>query len=229
MRSTRFLMLFVSLTIVLSFSSLQLYAGEFRDEFNSSQLNTNVWKITKAGKGSFEIKDGKLSIISPAIADGVMLYYNKEITNENIFIEAKIDISGVGTDGSFGFTDAIIDPQLNTDVHPHLNAQFVILPAAWGINDDLRGGRLFDGGGEHVFAVDLKGDTLTWYVDDKEVGKSNRKAESRFFFISPDMYTSHYIGTFAIDYIELSGDGVSAAVSPVGRFATFWGDIKNCK
>ncbi|MGQ9608242.1 MAG: hypothetical protein ACUVWN_03000 [bacterium] len=236
MNLIRFMILYASIVISFGFFVPQLYGGEYKDDFNSDQLNSSIWKITKAGKGSFEIKDGKLYLISPSVADGVILYWNKEITNEDIFIEARIDISGVGTDGSFGFTDAIIDPQLNTNFHPHLNAQFVILLASWGLNDDLRGkpefkGRIADGiydkaGGEHIFAVELKGANLIWFVDGKEVGKSERKAKSRFFMISPDQYISHYIGTFAIDYIKLSGKGASVT-SFNKKFTTFWGDIKS--
>lgn len=236
MQSRIWILIILILSYMLSDSSLlRLEAGQLTDEFNSAQLNDKFWKITKAGKGSFEIKDGKLYLISPGVADGVMLYWNKEITNEDLLIEAKIDISGVGTDGTFGFTDVIIDPQVNTDVHPHLNAQFVILLATWGINDDLRGkpehkGRLFDGsydkpGGEHKFAVELQGNAIKWYVDGKEVGQSERKAKSRFFTISPDQYTSHYVGTFAIDYIKLSGEGV-LAVSSKDKLTTTWGYAK---
>ena len=229
------LIIFILSYMLFASSLLQLEAGQYIDEFNSAQLNEKYWKVTKAGKGSFEIKDGKLYLISPGVADGIMFYWNKEITNEDLLIEAKIDISGVGTDGTFGFTDVIIEPQVNTDVHPHLNAQFVILIATWGINDDLRGkpdhkGRLFNGsydkpGGEHIFAVELQGNAIKWYVDGKEVGQSERKAKSRFFTISSDQYTSHYVGTFAIDYIKLSGEGVSA-VSSKDKLTTTWGCTK---
>ncbi len=65
MKLIRFLMLYVSLTLSLVFFIPQLYGGEYKDDFDSAQLNTNIWKITKAGKGNFEIKNGKLYLISP--------------------------------------------------------------------------------------------------------------------------------------------------------------------
>jgi hypothetical protein len=208
-------------------------AGVFIDEFDKPKLNEDVWVPKPGGKGDYKIKDGKLILSAPQVADGIMFYYKNEIKKEEMIIEAKIDVSGIANDGGVGFTDEIIPAQLNTEVHKHLHAQYVILTTGWGVNADNRtkggGQRLFDGnyaGAEHVFTIELKGNKMIFSVDGKVGGEAPREADSRYYFVSPDQYTSHYTGTIAVDYIKLSGDTISAAVQYSGKIATTWGRIK---
>lgn len=206
-------------------------AGVFIDEFDKPKLNEQFWVVKTAGKGDYEIKDGKLILSSPSVESGITFYYAEEIKKEDMIMETKLAVSGISNDGTVGFMDDFIKPQINTDMHPHMHAMYVILTTSWGVNADFRGGRLFDGnyaGDEHIFTIELKGNDIIFSVDGKVGGKAPREADSRFYVITPDFYTSHYTGTMVVDYIKLSGGKIPAAIQPSGKIAAVWGSIKNC-
>ena len=68
---------------------------------------------------------------------------------------------------------------------------------------------------------------ITFYLNGEEVGEvdKNQDVKSRYLYITPDPYTSHYAGTIAIEYVELTGPTLQ--VEPLGKFASTWGEIKN--
>lgn len=222
----------VTATILLAvfLHTVAAFAGEFIDEFDESKLNEQFWVIDAVGKADYEIKDGKLTLFSPNVEDGIMFYYVEEIKDDDLIIEAKINVSGIADGGLVGFMDGIIPAQLNTEMHKHMHAQFGwVTPTEWGVNADFYGGRLFEGvyqGDEHIFTIEPKGNDIIFSVDGEEMGKAPREADSRFYAISPDCYTSHYTGTMVIEYIKLSGENVSSAVQPSDKIAAVWGGIK---
>ena len=76
----------------------------------------------------------------------------------------------------------------------------------------------------------MSGDKVKYYLDGEDLGESDRGSDFRYFHASPDTYTSHYFGTVAIDYIEITGDSVkSLAVSPSGKLTLTWGMTKKGK
>ena len=75
--------------------------------------------------------------------------------------------------------------------------------------------------------MEISGKTVTYFFDKEDAGKSDSAGIPRYFHISPDTYTSHYFGTFVIDYVEITGTNVkSLAVSPAGKLAATWAIIK---
>ncbi|MEK7396267.1 MAG: hypothetical protein AAB116_04975, partial [Candidatus Poribacteria bacterium] len=50
----------------------QLFA-QVIDEFNNPNLDPKLWEMKKAGKASYEIKNGVLTMSSPSVESGIML------------------------------------------------------------------------------------------------------------------------------------------------------------
>jgi len=68
---------------------------------------------------------------------------------------------------------------------------------------------------------------VTYFFDDEEMGVSDAVNPSRYFHTTPDCYTSHYFGTLAVDYVEITGEKVTpSAVSSAGKLALTWGKVK---
>jgi hypothetical protein len=205
-------------------------AGVFTEEFDSKQLDERQWVIKTEGKASSKIADGKLVLTSPAVADGIILFYQAPITKD-ITIEVRLDTSLIANDGSFGFTDEIIPPMLNTDNHQHSRAQIYFNADKWhaltdGVHQppvppiDVQGKA-----GWHVFKVEIKKTTISFFVDGEDIFETDKILEKRFLAITPDWYTSHYSGTLTVDWVKLSGEEVKA-VEALNKLAAIWGNIK---
>jgi len=94
----------ISLTIVYSL------AAEVVDEFDSPELNEELWEIKLAGKASFEISDGILKISSPAVESGAILYYPTNVEDVDITFEVKLDASAMGENLTVGFIAEPLEP-----------------------------------------------------------------------------------------------------------------------
>jgi hypothetical protein len=227
-------------TFCFSFNTPLSLAGTVRDDFDSDKLNTDAWEVTKAGKGTYSIKDGQLLLESPGVPDGVILYCKQKIEGD-ASIECKMDPTNVdsGTLGTVGFTDGIFDPEPSPDFWVHWLAHFNIGPTVSDLFvDNYPGKNQFPKAGDainfksgsHVWRIEISGNTVKYFFDEKDVGKSDNSNVPRYFHISPDPYTSHYFGTVAIDYIEITGNNVkSLAVSPADKLATTWAIVKRGK
>jgi hypothetical protein len=203
-------------------------AGVFTEDFDSKQLDETQWVIKTEGKASYQIADGKLILTSPAVADGIILFYKTPITKD-ITIEARLDTSQITNDGSFGFTDEIIPPMLNTDNHQHSRAQIYFNADQWhtltdGVHVD-GGVNVQDKAGWHVFKVEIKKETISFLVDDKALFETEKILDKRFWAVTPDWYTSHYSGILTVDWVKLSGDEVKA-VESANKLAATWGILK---
>ena len=236
-RCTKLLQLFFIFFVFGVFNVPLSHAGTFRDDFDSPKLNTDVWEITKAGKGGHSIKDGQLLLESPGVPDGVILYFKQKLEGD-VTVECKMDPSNVdpGTLGCVGFTDGISDPEPSPDFWVHWLAHFNVGPTvSTPFADDHPGQNGFPKAGEqfnfpaepHVWKFVLKGGKVTYFFDGNQMGESDAVNTPRYFHATPDTYTSHYFGTLAVDYVEITGDNVKpSAVSPAGKLALTWGTVK---
>lgn len=210
------------------------FAGEVFDDFNKSTLNDELWVVKTASKGKYEIRDGKLSLLSPGVSDGIMLYWNHNITEDEFIAEAKADTSGIKNGGIvLGFIDEILTPTVNTTVNAHWLAHFVSRGVAgWYINDDNyshegdtkgKTGKETDA----VWKIEIKNGKITFYVDNKKIVTTDKtKTGPRYLTMSPDTYTSHYSGDLVIDWIKLSSPAIMS-VRPADKLSVIWGVIKN--
>jgi len=212
-------------------------AGTFRDDFDSATLDTDRWEITKVDNGTHFIENGQLFLESPGVPDGVILYFKQKLEGD-VTVECKIDPSQIdpGTLGTVGFTDGIFDPEPSPDFWVHWLAHFNMGPTvSTPFVDDHPGQGGFPKAGEsfnfqaetHVWKLVLEGGKVTYFFDGEEMGESDAANAPRYFHATPDTYTSHYFGTLAIDYVEITGDRVKpSAVSSGGKLALTWGAVK---
>ncbi len=227
------------LTII--FLSNQVLA-DFIDEFNSPNLDKKVWELKTVGKASYKIEDGVLKIESPAVDSGAMLYHPRNLQDEDIIFEIKVNVSGLGDNISMGFIAALLEPQVNTEINNNIESTFYFVPANWYIKQDpvvigekppnppgMEGD--YKKADWNIVEIDFSTSAgkITFYINGKEAGQvdRNKDVKERYFYLTPDPYTSHYTGEVEIDYIKISGPGSAAlAVEPEGKIASIWGQIK---
>ena len=215
-------------------------AETVRDDFDSPELNIYAWEVVGEGKGTYSIEDGQLILESPGVSDGVILYFKQEIQGD-VTVECQLDPTNVdpGTLGTVGFTDGIFAPEPSPDFWVHWLAHFNYSPTnTTPFVDNYPGENGFPAVGgaincdpeSHIWKFEVSGDKVRYYLDGEDLGESDRGSDFRYFHVSPDTYTSHYFGTVAIDYIEITGNSVkSLAVSPSGKLALTWGMTKKGK
>lgn len=102
-------------------------AREINEEFNSPQLDLNRWKTATAGKALFKIDKGKLILTSNNVADGIFLYYIRNMGKEDIIIEVTLNPTGIKNAGAVGFTTKRLTLTVNTDINPQFIATFMHL------------------------------------------------------------------------------------------------------
>jgi len=218
-----------------------LMAATFKDDFNNKNLD-KMWVVKAVGKASYEIKDGLMIQKSPGVSDGFNLCYNIPLKGDVTF-EAKIDASAMVDEatsgyGNMGFYDDMIEPMANTDSHLHWMEVFYCnsQQMAGVINDGKPAAgwnRVIPHGpitaGWHVWRVEVKGGHAKFFIDGVMSGEGDNVVKDRYFIIGVDPYTSHYSGTWSIDYVELTGDSVQSSTSAVessGKMAITWGVLK---
>ena len=226
MRKSNLSHLLSALIILLMFISKAI-GGEIVEEFSSPQLNEELWVIQKAGDASHDIKDGKLILSSPSPTDGIIIYYNAEVKDASFIFEAKVDSSGIVNSGYVTTTKTMTPPEQSDTYNPLRLAQFRLKPDSWLVRDesiqDVVNGNIKSG--MHTYRIELGDDNLMFYFDDKEVAEVPKVAESRFFSVSPDPYSSDYSGEVMVEYIKVSAPWI-IAVNSLGKLATRWGDVK---
>lgn len=205
-------------------------SGEIKELFDSPKIDPNLWRIETAGKASHKIENGKLILISEAVSDGIAIYYNRAISNEDMIIKVVANPSQIKDAGVIGFTDKVITPTLNTDVNPRFRNSFMgVKPTGCYLFDD-NGKAFLDLKADykpdyHEYEIQLLGDKVIFSIDGKEIGALKRGSPERYFIVSPDPYTSHYIGSIEIDSIRLIGSNLSV-VNQKDGIAIAWGYIK---
>jgi len=211
------------------------------DEFNTTKLDSKLWEMKQVGKSSYTIEKGILTMESPAVESGIILYHPRNIENMDITFEIKIDTSVIAISIPFGSIGKIMEPQVNTEINNHWLAMLLLLPDGT-VNikrdPDNVGKEIAPTveqkqyePGWNVFEITFSASEgkVTYFLDGKEIGEveKNKDAKERYFFISPDIYTSHYTGDAIIDYIKISGPGSAGlSIDPLDKLASTWAKIK---
>ncbi len=224
--------------IILSMQS----SADFIDEFNSPNLDKNIWDIKTVGKASYKIEGGVLNLESPATESGAILYHPRNLQDKDITFEIKVDVSGLTENISMGFMAALLEPQVNTEINNNVESTFYFVPDKWYIKQDpivigekppnppgLEG--QYEKADWNVVQIDFSKSEgkITFYINGKEAGQvdRNKDVKERYFYFTPDPYDSHYTGVAEIDYIKISGPGAaSLAVERRGKLASVWGQLK---
>ena len=146
---------------------------------------------------------------SPEVKGGIILNRRGAVEPPATF-EVAVDTNNMDGTTMLGFLDEAISPTVNTDVHRHMLAHFVIRKDNWYINGEpnkplvIRGKYLPN---VHVFRITLGPEWLTFYVDGAEVARvRNTVPPRRTFFISADPYTTHYTGRVDILAISVNAE-----------------------
>ena len=205
------------------------------DEFEAPKLNEELWEMMAVGDASYEIEDGVLTMTSPGVDSGIMLYYPVDVDDVDISFEVQLDTSGLVDNITVGFIADLMEPQINTDINDHWEANFFFVPANWYIKQDpvvigqkppnppeLQGPYDHGWNTVKIDSSESKG-KITFFLNGKEVGEvdKNPDVKSRYFYITCDPYTSHYSGEVSIEYVKFGGTGApSLAVGPVGKLTT---------
>jgi hypothetical protein len=223
---------------LVSLAMVNSSMAQLRDEFDAPTLNEALWEMRNVAGASFDISNGILTMTSPAVESGSMLYYPVNVEDIDISFEVRLDTAGLVDNITVGFIAGLIDPQVNTEINNHWEANFFIVPANWYLKQDpvnigekppnpgIEGP--YDAGWNVVKVENSESNgKITFFLNGEEIGvvDKNPDVEQRYFYITCDPYTSHYSGAVAIDYIEIEGEGI-AAVEPVGKVATSWGRLK---
>lgn len=223
-------------TVFLSF--LQAAAVE---EFTSPQLDKKLWEMKSVEKASYEIKDGVLDMVSPSLESGIMLYFNRDIEELDITFEVKFDASGIVDNIVIGSIAQIMEPQLNDNINNNLEATLFFTPANCYIKQDpvVIGQKPPNPAGlETVYEKEWNvieitfseaNNKVSFVVNGKELGEvdKNNDVKSRYFYVTPDPYASHYTGEMKVEYIKISGPGSAVlSVRQLDKLATTWAKIK---
>jgi hypothetical protein len=217
-------------------------SADFIDDFISPNLDQKVWDLKTAGKVLYGIKGGTLKIESPAVESGAILYHPRNLQDEDITLEIKVNVSELGDNISMGFIAAPLEPQINEEINKNLEATFYFVPDKWYVKQDpvVIGEKPPNPAGMegqykkadwNVVQIDFSKSNgkITFYINGKEAGQvdRNKDVKERYFYLTPDPYTSHYTGGCEIDYIKISGPGAAGLdVGPEGKIASTWGQIK---
>ena len=219
---------FIICIFVLAIWTNPLIAGTIVEEFNSKNVNEDLWEVKSVGKASYEIKDGKIILSSPKPTDGIILYYKEEIKDEEIIFEVKTDPSGIVNSGYITFMKINTPPEVSNVYNPLRLAQFRLKSDNYRVRDEniqtVVDGNF--GTGMHVFKVEVVENGINFYFEGKLVAEKVKKiAKTRFFAVSPDPYSDDYQGTISIEYVKISGPDIMA-VNGIGELACSWGEIK---
>lgn len=229
------------LSVFCLVGSVNPLMAEVIDEFDNPKLNPKLWEMKQVGKASYTIKGGFLTMTSPAVDSGIMLYHPRNIEDMDITFEIKLDVSGVVNNITCGSIAKLMEPQLNTNINNNWEATFFFVPGKWYIKQDpvvigqkppnpagLEGQYKPDWNIVEITYSESEGKVI-FVINGKETGvvDKNPEVKERYFYISPDTYTSHYTGEVKIDYVKISGPGSQGlAVDPLGKLAMTWAVIK---
>jgi len=237
MNSKRAALLFVvCLSTVISISLGWVSTAisvEYLEEFNDSNLDPEVWEIKAEGDASYKIENGQLTLTSPDVADGILLYWRgSEIDVEDFSVEIKATVAqGTNNAAVAAFIKTDLPPIVNSTINPEWktviwcgsdNSNWYINNDDWK-RSDAEGPEL-----EGIWKISVEGNNILCYFNGAEVTAFEKIQEDRFLCFGPDTYTSHYSGEMTIDWIKMSGPSMpTAAVDPAKKLSTVWGSVKS--
>jgi hypothetical protein len=207
-------------------------AGTYREEFDGNAIDTNLWEVMAEGDASYELEDGQLIMDSPGVSDGLLIYWRGgDITEEDFTFEIKASVGAETNNAALiAFIRSDLPPTLNTTINAEWKNMFWCgtNTPGWYINNDDWNRAGADGPEfEGIWKAEIKGDKIICYFNGEEVVTIDKIPEERFVCFGPDTYTSHYLGSMTVDWIELSGPTVKdAAVDAAGKLPVAWGKIK---
>lgn len=238
MKTRNFSKVLVAMCVVSIMFAGALMAGTFRDDFDGADLS-DAWVVNAAGNASYAVSGGQVTLTSSDVPEGINVCYGAALAGD-VTCEVGFDTSNIiGDFAHFGFFDGLLEPMGNLDMHPrwvevlYCNASKVGgvvnngKPAAeW--NRVVGAPEVDMEVGAHVFKIEVKDNHVSFFMDGELVGEADNDVSERYFILSADPYTTHYTGTFVVDYVELTGDSVAlpTAVDSSGKLAATWGDLK---
>ncbi len=205
-------------------------AGEFTDEFDGNTLNEGIWDMKAEGGASYTIANGKLTMSSPDVADGMLMYWRADVDNTDFTVEVKAAITADTSNAAvLTFIKTDLPPTANTAINSEWLAMVwcgANTPGWYINNDDWKRAGATGPEFEGIWKAEIKGDKIHFYFNGSEVVVVDKVADQRFLCFGPDTYTSHYSGEMAIDWIKVSGPTI-AAVLPTGKLPVMWGELKS--
>ena len=207
---------------------LPVVSSEYLEEFDNKDLDPNLWEMKVENGATYVIDNGQLTMTSPAVADGILLYWRGcDVTDQDFTVEIKAHVAQDTNNAAvIAFIKDDLPPTVNTTINPEWKTMFWCGTdnSGWYINDDSwqrtnAKGPEFEG----VWKAEIKGDKIHCYFNDEEVTVVDKVKEPRFLCFGPDTYTSHYSGEMTIDWIKLSGPLVpAAAIDSRDKLPTVW-------
>ena len=207
-----------SLFVACLVAFLNPLVADVVDEFNSPELDPELWEIKEAGKAWYTIENGILTMTSPNVDDSIILYFPINIADAEINFEVKMDTSAMGEHIVMGGLAELMEPATNLEIGYNWLSLFLLVPGNAILKQDPdKPGVAFPPtdsevpyqAGWSVFEIRFTKDKTVFVLDGKEAGEvdKNKSLEERYFHLSPDDFTTHYSGEVKIDYIKISGSG----------------------
>jgi len=227
---------FLAIACLLSFALVSVVwvsaaaAGDFIEEFDSGTLNEGFWDMKAEAGASYEIANGQLTMSSPGVEDGILMYWNAPISDEDITVEIKASVTtDTNNAGVLTFIKSDTPPTANTVI----NGEFAAMvwcganTPGWYINnDDWKNSGVNGPEFEGIWKAEISGNQIHFSFNGAEVVVVDKVQSERYLCFGPDTYTSHYSGEMTIDWIKISGPTI-AAVQPEGKMPVMWGKLKS--
>lgn len=232
----------IIISVMCLFIFTNCLSAQVIDEFNSPNLDKKLWEMKKVGKASYEVKDGVLTMSSPSVESGIILYHPRNIVDMDITFEIKLNTAGLVDNIVCGSLAEIMEPQLNDNINNNLEASlFFTVDKCYVKQDPVVIGQKppnpagmegqYEKNGWNIVQITFsksKG-KVTFVINGKTIGEVdiNKDVKQRFFFITSDPYTSHYTGEVKIEYVKFSGPGaLSLAVVKTDKLTITWAKLK---
>ena len=123
-------------TFFILLTTVQLSVADAIDQFDFPNLNKDLWEMMDVGKASYEIQDGILTMTSPDVESGIMLYYPQNLAGVDITIEVRLRPIIIADNVVTGFIAGLMEPQINTDINNNWLANFFFVAGNWYIKQD---------------------------------------------------------------------------------------------
>jgi len=128
------------------------------DEFDSPELNPELWEMKEVGKASHTIKGGMLTMESPDVSSGSALYHPRNIADMEINFEVKLDTTNIGDHIVLGSIALFEEPQENLKIGFNWLALYLLVPGKAILKQDP------DEPAEEAYFLNFNGNS--WHAGD---------------------------------------------------------------